>query len=43
VEEDFIKLMGLHEIKQFLHRKRSGFQIGEAAHRMRENICQLYI
>jgi hypothetical protein len=35
--------MGLHEITKLLHNKRNGHQIEEAAHRMRENLCKLYI
>jgi hypothetical protein len=28
---------------KFLHNKRNGHQIEEAAHRMEENLCQLYL
>jgi hypothetical protein len=35
--------MGLHEIKMLLHNKSNGHQIEEAAHRIGENPCQLYI
>jgi hypothetical protein len=34
--------MGLHETKK-LHNKINGHQIEEAAHKIGENICQLYI
>jgi hypothetical protein len=34
--------MGLHGNKKFLHKKTNGYQIEEDAHRMRENLCQLY-
>jgi hypothetical protein len=35
--------MGLHEATKLLHNKRNGHQIEEAAHRMGENVCLLYI
>jgi hypothetical protein len=35
--------MELHEIKKLLHSKGNGHQIQEAAHRMGENLYQLYI
>jgi hypothetical protein len=35
--------MGPHEIKNLLYNKRDGYQIEEAAHRMRESLCHLYI
>jgi hypothetical protein len=35
--------MGLHEIKKLLYNKRNGQQIKEAAHRMADNLFQLYI
>jgi hypothetical protein len=35
--------MGLHETKMLLHNKRNGHQTEEAAHRIGENPCQLYI
>jgi hypothetical protein len=34
---------GLYEIKKLIHNKRNGHQIEEVAHRMVENLCQLYI
>jgi hypothetical protein len=35
--------MRLNEIKKLLHNKINNHQIEEAAHRMGENLCQLYI
>jgi hypothetical protein len=35
--------MGLHETKKLLLYKGNGHQTEEAAHRMGENLCQLYI
>jgi hypothetical protein len=35
--------MGLQETKKFLHRKANSHQTKEAAHRMDENLWQLYI
>jgi hypothetical protein len=35
--------MGIHGTKKLLNNKRNGHQIEEAAHRMGENLCQLYI
>jgi hypothetical protein len=35
--------MELHETEKLLHNKRNGHQIEEAANRMGENLCQLYI
>jgi hypothetical protein len=34
--------MVLYKTKKLLNNKRNGQQIEEAAHRMRENVCQLY-
>jgi hypothetical protein len=34
---------GLHDINNFLYNERNGPQIEEAAYRMGENLCQLYI
>jgi hypothetical protein len=33
----------LHKIKKLQHNKRNGHQIEGAAHRVGENLCQLYI
>jgi hypothetical protein len=34
--------MELHEIKNLLNNERNDHQLEEAAHRMGENLCQLY-
>jgi hypothetical protein len=35
--------MGLYQTKMLLHGEINGHQIEEAARRMGENLCQLYI
>jgi hypothetical protein len=35
--------MGLYQIKKLLHTKGNSYQNEEAAYKIRENLCQLFI